>query len=64
MSAYLEIAQHQVTKPIAAQNRAALVTKNADGSRCVEQRSGNAFTISADDELLQTFAVYSMLEGL
>lgn len=47
--------------PIKRENRVKTVTKLESGELLVTQHSGNSFTISQDDEMLQAFIVYTVL---
>lgn len=49
--------------PIQKPNQARMVTKLADGGMRVELNSGVTFDLGADDELFQTFVVYTMLNS-
>ena len=50
--------------PIRRQNRIKTVTKLEGGSMLVTTHSGQTYTIAADDETLQAFAVYTVLAEL
>lgn len=45
-------------------NRVRTVTKLATGDLSVQQYSGNSFVVSKDDEMFQTFVIYSVLAEL
>lgn len=49
---------------IKPKNRIKTVQKQEDGNLSITQHSGASFTISRDDEMLQAFAVYSILYEL
>lgn len=48
--------------PIQHPNQAKRVTKLADGGMRVEFNSGAVTDLSADDELIQAFVIYTMLD--
>lgn len=56
-------AQARIT-PISAPYKVKTVTKLDDGGLNVEFASGETATIAADDELIQAFVVYTLLEAL
>lgn len=45
-------------------NRVKAVTRLESGDLQVEQHSGEAFTVSKDDELFQAFVIYTVLAEL
>lgn len=52
---------HARIYPIKEPNRIKTITKLPNGDLEVTQNSGNVFTIAAEDELLQAFVVFTVL---
>lgn len=50
--------------PISEPNKVKAVTKLQDGGLRIEFNSGAMIDLSADDEMIQAFAVYTMLADL